>query len=126
MTVILTQMTTGKAESFCNDVSLKSSISIRDLSKITGNLVASSPAVTHELFSYQELENLNISALEKFIINHESLVSLSKNIKQKILYEIFLAVSQYMLNPSSDITIYTVSGKNVRWTTDDIKPIVGN
>ena len=85
MTVILTQMTTGKAYSFCNDVSLKSSISIRDLSKITGNLVPSSPAITHELFSYQELENLNISALEKLVINHEPLVSLSKNIKQNLL-----------------------------------------
>ena len=78
-------MTKGKAYSFCNDVSLKSSISIRDLSKITGNLVASSPAITHELFSYQELENLHISALEKLIINHEPLVSLSKNIKQNLL-----------------------------------------
>lgn len=85
MTVVLTQMTKGKAYNFCNDVSLKSSTPIRDLSKVTGNLVASSPAVTHELFFYQELENLNISALEKFIINHESLVSLSKNIKQNLL-----------------------------------------
>lgn len=65
MTVSITNQKAEKMIGLCKDFLKCKTNTIRDLSAIIGNLVASFPAVTHGKLFYRQLENEKIKALKE-------------------------------------------------------------
>lgn len=66
MTLRLTNETIYKIKNFCRNILGRDIVSIRELAKLIGNLVASSPAVTFGLLHYRYLGKTKIWALKLY------------------------------------------------------------
>lgn len=77
MTVSITNQKAEKMIGLCKDFLKCKTNTIRDLSAIIGNLVASFPAVTHGKLFYRQLENEKIEALKEAKSQFDAEVHLS-------------------------------------------------
>ena len=109
-------------------------VTIRFLSKLIGDLVAASPAVTLGTFYYRALEPDKTKALHQSNGNCDASVRLSNEAKKELYWWITIIMSslQHIHVPDSEITFYTDSsilgwgvtdGNNPsrgRWKSDEI------
>lgn len=78
MSVTLTEHKVEKIVSICSEFLKVHKKTIRDLSVLIGNLVASFPAVPHGQLFYRELENEKISMLKESKGNFDAQITLSE------------------------------------------------
>lgn len=76
MTVTLTEHKVEKLRSVCSEFLNSNNKTIRDLSVLIGNLVASFPAVPYRQLFYRQLENEKITMLKSSKGNFEARATL--------------------------------------------------
>ena len=134
MTITLTLEKKGKILNLCHEILNKDLVTTRFLSKVIGNLVAASPAVTLGPFYYRALEMDKAKALQLSNGNYDPSVRLSKEAKKERSWWITNIMSsfQHIYVPDPDITIYTDSStlgwgvtdpSGGRWKADEINQI---
>ena len=84
MTITLTLEKKGKILNLCHEILNKDLVTTRFLSKVIGNLVAASPAVTLGPFYYRALETDKTKALQQSHGNYDASVRLSNEVKKEL------------------------------------------
>ena len=109
MTIEVTQEKKEGIKSCCKNAMENSCITIRELAKIIGKLVATFPAVTFGKMHYRELEKEKIQALKRFKGNFEEKIYLSEKARKDLnwWYNNITSSIEYIHKPEVDKVVHT-------------------
>ena len=127
MMLSLTDEKKNQIKTILTDCLCKYKISLRELARILGNIIASFPAVTYGPLHYRHLEREKITGLKYHRGNFEGKIRLSAKAKAEIQWWINkIDNSCHHINiPNPDITIYTDASLTGWGITDGISPSSG-
>ena len=111
MTITFTLEEKEKKLNFCQEILREDVVTIRFLSKFTGNLVVAFPAVALEPFYYRALEMDKAKASQQSNGNYDASVRLSNDAKKELCWWITNIKSSlhHIYVPDPDITFCTDS-----------------
>ena len=120
MTVTLTLEKKAKILNLCQELLREDVVTIRFLSKLLGNLIATFPAETLGQFYYRALETDKAKVLQQSNGNYDASVRLSNGAEKKPCWWITNLMSnlQHINVPDPDITIYNDSS-TLGWDLTD-------
>ena len=84
MRVALTEAKVTKLKQSCSELLIKNPVTIRELSTVIGQMVASFPAVEHGRLYYRAIDNEKSAALKQAKGNFDAMIHLSESSRQDI------------------------------------------
>jgi hypothetical protein len=116
MTVKLTDVKALKLKSDCQNLLTKKNITIRDLSRVTGSMVASFPGVQYAQLFYRSSDNLKNEKMKSSYGNLDATITLSQTVKQDLKWwigHIETAEKRILLKPYS--LVIETDASNTGW-----------